>query len=639
MKKALLLGLALSFGLFAGAQQRNLRSVSKAEIRPADQGLNQLTETALQNTIPGGELINRSGDLLKTSVSSSSNVYGIFSYEQTVVSSSPETGYAFFGNRAGGSMGATGNDIKVSWGMHNSTSWSNLVINPTTGFNFRYPSTVVYNPAGNTAPENMVAIISGPYTDAGGWKGQFYGSAKLNGQGQNIVYTDNEPNIYINHLNIGLSVTNQGNVHVASQRLDGTSASYVSNGWEVMNGAYNAETGQVDWDASKVIVKPDLLEDGRIDASSLVFSPDGSVGYLLGTAVDADPDYSPYGLEWPVVYKTTDHGATWEKTEAFDFSQINIFREYLYPTRADLDVVIPRWYNKWVGGNRNNGATVDINGNLHIAGIVRSTNSIHPDSLSYFYTAEPSLMFDVFMNGDGTWNAIFVDTIRTAVVDDTNPFGMGWDQRIQMSRTADGSKVFVTWADTDPVTWGGIFETNLQPDVYSWGWDVTKNLHTLPVNFTTMTEYWGENFWMHAGEEVIKEATYYNIPVSTSIPGATQDNPLVHQYFAGIGFDEAEFVIMNSETHPAPVRTIAVSQNFPNPFNGTSEVKVELPQSAVVAVEVFNLLGQKVYESSKGRMAAGIHTLTINAAGLKSGIYSYVISAGNERVSRKMIVK
>jgi Uri superfamily endonuclease len=38
-------------------------------------------------------------------------------------------------------------------------------------------------------------------------------------------------------------------------------------------------------------------------------------------------------------------------------------------------------------------------------------------------------------------------------------------------------------------------------------------------------------------------------------------------------------------------------------------------------------------------MAAGVHSLTINAAGLKPGIYSYVVSAGNERVSRKMIVK
>lgn len=638
MKKTLLLSLALSVGLLAGAQQRNLSNIRKAEVRPIDQGINHINETSVQSTYTGGEIYNRSGDLLKTNIASSSNVYGIFSYEQRVVSAQPEAGMVFFGNRAGGPLGATGNDIKVAWGANESATWSNYVINPETGFNFRYPSTVVYNPAGNTSPANMFALVSGPFTDAAGWKGQFFGSVRLDGQNQNITYLDNEPGIYINHLNIGLNVTQNGHAHVASQRLNGTSASYLSAGWEVLNGTFNAETNQFDWEPV-VQVQPALLEDGRIDASSLVFSPDGSVGYLLGTAVDADPDYSPYGLEWPVVYKTTDNGVTWEKTEPFNFSEINTFKENLYPTRADLDLVVPRWYNKWVGGNRNNGATVDIHGNLHIAGIVRSTNSVHPDSLSYFYTEEPVLIFDVFMNGDGTWNAIFVDSVRTEVVDDTNPFGMGWDQRIQMSRTSDGSKVFVTWGDTDPASWGINFETNQQPDIFTWGYDVTSNLYTLPVNVTALTEYWGENFWMHVSDMVIQNGSKYHIPVSTSVPGATQDNPLTHQYLSGVYFDESDFILLGSNDTEMPAGRLLVSQNYPNPFNGSSEVVVSLSSPAGVSLKVYNLLGQNVLEVAERRLGAGSHILSINASSLKSGVYSYVVTAGNERVTKKMIVK
>jgi hypothetical protein len=638
MKKTLLLSLALSVGLLAGAQQRNLSNIRKAEVRPIDQGINHINETAVQSTYTGGEIYNRSGDLLKTNIASSSNVFGIFSYEQRVVSAQPEAGMVFFGNRAGGPLGATGNDIKVAWGANESATWSNYVITPETGFNFRYPSTVVYNPAGNTNPANMVAIVSGPFTDAAGWKGQFFGSVKLDGQNKNITYQNNEPNIYINHVNIGLNVTKNGHAHVASQRLNGTSASYLSAGWEVLNGAFNAETSQFDWEPI-VQVQPALLEDGRIDASSLVFSPDGSVGYLLGTAVDADPDYSPYGLEWPVVYKTTDNGETWEKTEPFNFSEINTFKENLYPTRADLDLVVPRWYNKWVGGNRNNGATVDIHGNLHIAGIVRSTNSVHPDSLSYFYTEEPVLIFDVFMNGDGTWNAIFVDSVRTEVVDDTNPFGMGWDQRIQMSRTSDGSKVFVTWGDTDPATWGINFETNQQPDVFTWGYDVTSNLYTMPVNVTALTEYWGENFWLHVSDMVIQDGSKYHIPVTTSVPGATQDNPLTHQYLSGVYFDESDFILLGSNTTEKPAGKLQVSQNYPNPFNGSTEVVVSLSAPAGVSLKVYNLLGQNVLEVAERRLGAGSHILSINASSLKAGVYSYVVTAGNERVTKKMIVK
>jgi len=638
MKKTLLLSLALSVGLLAGAQQRNLSNIRKAEVRPIDQGINHTNETAVQSTYTGGEIYNRSGDLLKTNIASSSNVYGIFSYEQRVVSAQPEAGMVFFGNRAGGPLGATGNDIKVAWGANESATWSNYVINPETGFNFRYPSTVVYNPAGNTSPANMFALVSGPFTDAAGWKGQFFGSVRLDGQNQNITYLDNEPGIYINHLNIGLNVTQNGHAHVASQRLNGTSASYLSAGWEVLNGTFNAETNQFDWEPV-VQVQPDLLEDGRIDASSLVFSPDGSIGYLLGTAVDADPDYSPYGLEWPVVYKTTDNGETWEKTEPFNFSEINTFKENLWPTVGNLDLVVPRWYNKWVGGNRNNGATVDIHGNLHIAGIVRSTNSVHPDSLGFFYTEEPVLIFDVFMNGDGTWNAIFVDSVRTEVVDDTNPFGLGWDQRIQMSRTSDGSKVFVTWGDTDPATWGINFETNQQPDVFTWGYDVTSNLYTLPVNVTALTEYWGENFWMHVSDMVIQNGSKYHIPVSTSVPGATQDNPLTHQYLSGVYFDESDFILLGSNDTEVPAGRLQVSQNYPNPFNGSAEVVVSLVSPANVGLKVYNLLGQNVLEVAERRLGAGSHILSINASSLKSGVYSYVVTAGNERVTKKMIVK
>lgn len=638
MKKTLLLSLALSVGLLAGAQQRNLSNIRKAEVRPIDQGINHTNETSVQSTYTGGEIYNRSGDLLKTNIASSSNVFGIFSYEQRVVSAQPEAGMVFFGNRAGGPLGATGNDIKVAWGANESATWSNYVITPETGFNFRYPSTVVYNPAGNTNPANMVAIVSGPFTDAAGWKGQFFGSVKLDGQNKNITYQNNEPNIYINHLNIGLNVTKNGHAHVASQRLNGTSTSYLSAGWEVLNGSFNAATNQFDWEPV-VQVQPALLEDGRIDANSLVFSPDGSVGYLLGTAVDADPDYSPYGLEWPVVYKTTDNGETWEKTEPFNFSEINTFNEYLWPTRGNLDLVVPRWYNKWVGGNRNNGATVDIHGNLHIAGIVRSTNSVHPDSLGYFYTEEPVLIFDVFMNGDGTWNAIFVDSVRTEVVDDTNPFGMGWDQRIQMSRTSDGSKVFVTWGDTDPASWGINFETNQQPDVFTWGYDVTSNLYTLPVNVTALTEYWGENFWMHVSDMVIQNGSKYHIPVSTSVPGATQDNPLTHQYLSGVYFDESDFILLGSNDPEVPAGRLLVSQNYPNPFNGSSEVVVSLSSPAGVSLKVYNLLGQNVLEVAERRLVAGSHILSINASSLKAGVYSYVVTAGNERVTKKMIVK
>ena len=82
-----------------------------------------------------------------------------------------------------------------------------------------------------------------------------------------------------------------------------------------------------------------------------------------------------------------------------------------------------------------------------------------------------------------------------------------------------------------------------------------------------------------------------------------------------------------------------VSQNFPNPFNNTSIVKVTLEYAADLSMEVFNLMGQKVYEVSAGDVNAGTYPLTIDASELHSGIYFYTVKAGEKSVTKKMIVK
>lgn len=82
-----------------------------------------------------------------------------------------------------------------------------------------------------------------------------------------------------------------------------------------------------------------------------------------------------------------------------------------------------------------------------------------------------------------------------------------------------------------------------------------------------------------------------------------------------------------------------VSQNFPNPFNTTTEVNVNLRKSTDLSLEVFNMMGQNVFITQKKDVAPGMNSLIINARVLSPGIYFYTVKAGNSSVTKKMIVE
>ena len=84
-----------------------------------------------------------------------------------------------------------------------------------------------------------------------------------------------------------------------------------------------------------------------------------------------------------------------------------------------------------------------------------------------------------------------------------------------------------------------------------------------------------------------------------------------------------------------------LDQNFPNPFNPTTEIRFSLPKSALVKLEVFNVLGQQVAILVDNYMGAGLHSVVWdgkNSSGssVASGIYLYRLTAGDFTEVKKM---
>ena len=86
-------------------------------------------------------------------------------------------------------------------------------------------------------------------------------------------------------------------------------------------------------------------------------------------------------------------------------------------------------------------------------------------------------------------------------------------------------------------------------------------------------------------------------------------------------------------------KTLKLYQNFPNPFNPSTQISFYLPQNDYVQLRVYNLLGESVAEIYKGELNAGYHKILFEPVGLASGIYIYTITTDSFSDSKKLTLK
>ncbi len=79
-------------------------------------------------------------------------------------------------------------------------------------------------------------------------------------------------------------------------------------------------------------------------------------------------------------------------------------------------------------------------------------------------------------------------------------------------------------------------------------------------------------------------------------------------------------------------------QNFPNPFNPSTQINFSIPQTSLVVLKVYDVTGREVATLLNQNKPAGSYTLNFNAAKFASGIYYYTITAGSFSSTKKMIL-
>lgn len=69
------------------------------------------------------------------------------------------------------------------------------------------------------------------------------------------------------------------------------------------------------------------------------------------------------------------------------------------------------------------------------------------------------------------------------------------------------------------------------------------------------------------------------------------------------------------------IETPLMINNFPNPFNATTQIQLMLKQSGKVTLEIFDVTGEKLWKMQFSHLSAGLHRFSWNASAQASGLY------------------
>jgi photosystem II stability/assembly factor-like uncharacterized protein len=81
-----------------------------------------------------------------------------------------------------------------------------------------------------------------------------------------------------------------------------------------------------------------------------------------------------------------------------------------------------------------------------------------------------------------------------------------------------------------------------------------------------------------------------------------------------------------------------VYQNFPNPFNPSTTIRWQQPESGFVTLTIYDVLGREVTTLVNEELSAGKHEIIFESLSFSSGVYFYQIRAGNFIQTKKMIL-
>jgi len=516
----------------------------------------------------------------------------------------------------------------------------------------RYPNHGIYNPIGNTDPNEAYVTFFAADLDQSNspdsWGGYTYGRAKIGDPGDTTKHHKPSHGEFYQYIPHGFCITRLGDVWVADLNQNWSTGTLIYQGTAIMNhGVWDED--EMDFDYEEFLIECQTIDNSRPIDQKVAFAPDGITGYMVVLSDNGQVAISAGRSYYPILWKTTDAGQTWEgpiqvavagengidevKNFLSDAALEELFglpvpdRDSIeFTTAFDFDLHVDTW------------------GRPHIAVVIGITGE---DSYS-IVTGRSEISdclfaapFDLTIDNTGKWKGYELGRLKTF----RGYFGdIKEDNRIQIASSWDGDFMIVTWNDTDLPG----MEDNNQPDIWcrgialNGGWLTSNNSADEPFNVTEFSEGMWQAYFHSSSHYVFntlnKDAKFI---VPLTYQHMNPQDPFEEVQYKYITDFDVEFVnpAFGMMDEDGLINKYAVSEISPNPASNTSTIIINVFEPVNLALSIRSLTGQKVFEVTGKHYTHGAYPITFDVSGFPGGVYFLTVTSGETTATRKLVVE
>ncbi len=530
--------------------------------------------------------------------------------------------------------------IRVSTDLGATWSQPHGPLNVATDGLARYPSIKIINKNNSSNRADLLYYFTYPVTIGDGFGTFYQGFLDNNFQplappdASTGVLIDGELNTWSSDArsvvspdgNFVLTMGGMSNNHIGLRKFDLNSGNLTSEVPPQWNAEHYSDPGSPD-SRTAVPVGFDRDANGTFYAAIYSRFPDQEITHRM----------QPY----PAVSQSTDGGTTWT---SWDILPVSVLEQYAISQGANPDSTLLPY-------NQAQDFVVTGNGNFSFVTNLFEVNADVDETVQQ--------LVEVYKN-DGQWGMRKIADIsgRVFTHDPTEPGDERRNQlanEAQISRTGDGTGILVKWVDL--VSY--VFDDDINDD------GQTPDTLTTSDVFVALRKLGGSDWSASANvteTPLLDRITwipnqipndYKNIPLLTVQAAFLEEDETIQdqlvtgqlnvadrtQYVFTTNFD-ADALAGVSQGSVVTSSGMALHPAYPNPAypQGTITIGFDLKNRGQAALDVWNVLGERVANLANTTMEAGAHNARFNVADLPAGTYYYTLTSGGETLTRMFTV-